>query len=163
MGSDLWHVGVVVADVDRAIAFYGILGLEVRHVAVQESPYTGTLVGYEGARLHVAQLRWPEDGRSGRSGHVLEVMAYLAPVPEPADLVNARLGAAHLAFEVPSIDAVRPALEAAGARFTSDPVAITSGINRGGRTVYLRDPDGVALQLVEAPPAVSPIEEGPAR
>jgi lactoylglutathione lyase len=142
-------------------------------VAVQESAYTGVLVGHPGARLRVAQLRWRDDaaddgragrqGRHGRSGHVLEVMEYLEPRPEPADTLNARLGAAHLAFEVDSIDDVRPALEAAGAAFASEPVAITSGINRGGRTVYLRDPDGVALQLVEPPAAAFPIEEDLAR
>jgi catechol 2,3-dioxygenase-like lactoylglutathione lyase family enzyme len=152
MSRDLWHIGLVVTDLRAAIAFYGLLGLEVRHVQDESSPYTGILVGYPGAHLRVAQLRFGE-GRHGRSGHILELMQYLEPEPDRAETVNARIAAAHLAFEVDDMDALRPALESAGAAFLSDPVAITAGVNTGGRTVYLRDPDGFTLQLVEPPPA----------
>ena len=154
MSRDLWHVGLVVADLRSAIAFGGLLGLEVRHVQDESSPYTGILVGYPGAHLRVAQLRFGE-GRHGRSGHILELMQYLEPEPDRAETVNARIAAAHLAFEVDDMDVLRPALEAAGADILTDPVAITAGVNTGGRTVYLRDPDGFTLQLVEPPPVGS--------
>ncbi len=152
MTSALWHVGLVVSDIEKAIAFYALLGFEVRHRQDESSPYTGVLVGYPGAHLRVAQLRFP-DGRHGRSGHILELMQYLRPEPDRVEPDNARLAAAHLALEADDMDALRPRLEAAGAVFLSDPVVITAGVNTGGRTVYLHDPDGFTLQLVEPPPA----------
>jgi len=46
---------------------------------------------------------------------------------------------------------LRPRLEAAGAVLVNEPVAITAGINTGGRAVYLTDPDGITLELVQPP------------
>jgi len=43
---DLWHVGLVVHDIDDAIAFYTeSLGLKLRHRQTQENTYTSELVG----------------------------------------------------------------------------------------------------------------------
>jgi hypothetical protein len=36
-----------------------------------------------------------------------------------------------------------------GVEFCSPPVAITAGANRGGFTCYLRDPDGITLELFQ--------------
>jgi catechol 2,3-dioxygenase-like lactoylglutathione lyase family enzyme len=151
---DLWHVGLVVSDIERAIAFYrDALGFELRHRQDQANPYTSQLVGYPDASLRVAQMVLPGH-TSSRSGHLVELIEYVHPAPEAGDRVRARIGAGHLAVQVSSIDLLRPRLEAAGAVFVSDAVDITAGINRGGRTVYLHDPDGITLELVE-PPAAS--------
>ena len=40
-------------------------------------------------------------------------------------------------------------LQGLGAELVSEPVHITEGINAGGWTVYLHDPDGVTLELVQ--------------
>ena len=40
-----------------------------------------------------------------------------------------------------------------GVHFVSEPVAITAGVNAGGATVYLEDPDGNTLEFVTAPAA----------
>jgi catechol 2,3-dioxygenase-like lactoylglutathione lyase family enzyme len=153
MTKDLWHVGLVVSDIERAIAFYGVLGLELRLRQDQANEYTARLVGYPGASLRIAQMRLPSAGRS-RSGHVIELIEYVQPAADRVAPENARIGAAHVAFEVASIERLRGALEGAGAIFLSAPNEITAGVNRGGRAVYLRDPDGITLELVE-PPAPS--------
>jgi catechol 2,3-dioxygenase-like lactoylglutathione lyase family enzyme len=44
-------------------------------------------------------------------------------------------------------------LTAAGGTPFSKPVEIDTGANRGGRGVYLRDPDGHVVELFERPPA----------
>jgi catechol 2,3-dioxygenase-like lactoylglutathione lyase family enzyme len=159
MTRNLWHVGLVVSDIERAIAFYrDALGLELRHRQEQANPYTSRLVGYDGASLKIAQMVIP--GWTSRSGHVVELIEYVNPAPDRVAPENARIGAAHLALEVADIDALRPGLEAAGATFISDPVDITAGINQGGRTVYLRDPDGITLELCE-PPELPAAQPGP--
>jgi catechol 2,3-dioxygenase-like lactoylglutathione lyase family enzyme len=155
MTLDLWHVGLVVRDLDRAVQLYcGVLGFELRLQQVQRNEYTDRLVGYPNAHIRVAQLRF-SDREPGRSGHAVELIEYINPVPDTVAPENARIGAAHLALEVRDIDALRAPLEDAGVTFLADPIDITEGVNRGGRTVYLRDPDGITLELCEAPPRQS--------
>ena len=161
---DLWHVGLVVSDIERAIAFYrDALGLELRHRQDQANPYTSSLVGYEDASLRIAQLRLP-GGSAARSGHLVELIEYVNPAPDRVEAVRARIGAGHLSLEVTSIAELRPRLEAAGAVLVNEPVEIVAGINRGGRAVYLHDPDGITIELVEPPPTPGePAVEGQAR
>jgi len=140
-----------VRDIERSITFYrDALGLTLRHRQIQDNAYTARLVGVPGARLSVAQFTLPA-GTSGRSGHVLELIEYERPRGDAVEPAINRIGSAHLAFEVDDIDALRARLEAAGATFFSETQEITAGINRGGRAVYLRDPDDITLELVEPP------------
>ena len=145
----IFHVGFVVGDLDASIRFYRDgLGLVLRHRQLQHNAYTATLVGYPEALLEVAQFRLGE-GEAPPSGHVLELVSYERPASAPADHERNRLGTGHLAFVVDDIFASVARLRGMGAELVNEPVAITEGINAGGWTVYLRDPDGVNLELVQ--------------
>jgi catechol 2,3-dioxygenase-like lactoylglutathione lyase family enzyme len=149
----VWHAGFSVRDIERSIAFWTeAVGLVLRHRQIQENEYTSFLVGYEDVRLSVAQLRLPEGG-DGASGHVIELIEYERPVGEAIEPENARIGSGHIALEVDDIDATRERCEAMGAVFLSHTLEIAAGINRGGRAVYGRAPDGITFELVQ-PPAV---------
>lgn len=82
---------------------------------------------------------------------LVELIEYVHPLPDRVEPVRARVGAAHLSLEVTSIATLRPRLEAAGAVLVNEPVEIIAGINAGGRAVYLHDPDGITIELVEPP------------
>jgi hypothetical protein len=41
----------------------------------------------------------------------------------------------------------------AGGRPFTGPVAVDTGANRGGRALYVRDPDGHVVELFQPPPA----------
>lgn len=154
--KDLWHVGFVVRDLDRSVRFYrDVVGLTLRHRQTQDNEYTSRLLGYDGARIHVAQFDLPV-GRGSRSGHILELIEYERPPAEECAAENARITAGHLAFEVDDLDAVRERIEAGGGHFYTEAVDITAGKNRGGRAVYFRDPDGVSLELLQPPPLADP-------
>jgi catechol 2,3-dioxygenase-like lactoylglutathione lyase family enzyme len=150
----IFHVGFVVRDLDASLRFYcDGLGLVLRHRQRQDNAYTGTLVGYSGAALEIAQLRLSE-GEPPPSGHVLELIAYERPPSGPADGERSTLGAGHLAFVVDDIFETAARLAALGAQLINQPVEITEGINAGGWAVYLHDPDGVTLELVQPRPLV---------
>ncbi|HLI01078.1 MAG TPA: VOC family protein [Acidimicrobiales bacterium] len=145
----IFHVGFVVRDLDASIRFYTEgLGLRLRHCQVQDNAYTRALVGYRDARLRIAQFQLPE-GDPPPSGHVLELIEYEAPPGAPADLQRNTLGAGHLAFLVDDIDTMTARLTALGATPLSEPNDITEGINKGGKAVYLHDPDGATLELLQ--------------
>lgn len=149
----IWHTSFTVADLDRSIRFYrDDLGLELVHAQEQSNEYTRTFVGYPDAHLKVAQFSI-SSGPATRSGHVLELVQYLAPVGEPIAPERYQPGAAHLAFWVENTRALYDRLSEQGVRFISEPVEITAGVNRGGATVYLHDPDGNTLEFVTAPPS----------
>lgn len=147
----IWHASFTVADLDRSIAFYrDELGLELVHTQVQDHEYTRTFVGYPDAHLKIAQIAIPV-GEQPRSGHVLELVEYVTPVGEPVHPERCQPGAAHLAFMVDDVWEMYERLSGRGVVFISSPVRIAAGINEGGATVYLEDPDGNTLELLMAP------------
>ena len=145
----IFHVGFVVRDLDASLRFYcDGLGLVLRHRQQQHNAYTASLVGYEDAALEIAQLRL-NDAEPPPSGHVLELICYERPPSGPVDLERSTIGAGHLAFVVDDIFETAERLRSLGARLINGPVRITEGINAGGWVVYLHDPDGICLELLQ--------------
>lgn len=147
----VWHTGFTVSDLERSIAFYeGAVGLRLRHRQEQENEYTSTFVGYPDASLRVAQFALP-GGSDNVSGHMLELIEYVRPKGETFPPGTNQVGSGHLALETDDLDGTLARMRDAGGTSVSEPVEITAGINRGGRTVYVRDPDGITVELVQAP------------
>ena len=81
----IFHVGFVVRDLDASIRFYTEgLGLRLRLQQTQDNDYTRSLVGYHDASLRVAQFLLPE-GEPPASGHILELVEYVAPEGGPRE------------------------------------------------------------------------------
>jgi catechol 2,3-dioxygenase-like lactoylglutathione lyase family enzyme len=68
-------------------------------------------------------------------------------VSRPADV-----GFTHVCVACDDLEERLGRLVAAGGSAFSAPVAVDTGVNRGGRGVYLRDPDGHVVELFEPPP-----------
>jgi len=149
----VFHFSFTVADIERSVDFYTEL-LEFELVARQEqsNEYTERLVGYEGAHLKAALLAVPGSTR-GISNHDIELIEYVAPRGERGDPGMCNPGAAHLAFLVDDAEERYERLRDAGVEFVSPPNAITSGVNEGGFTCYLRDPDQITLEMFQPSPA----------
>lgn len=116
----------------------------------QANEYTRRLVGFPDADLSVAQLRIP-GSETGISGHHVELIQYHSPhssLPTPSRNTT---GAAHLAFVASDLDFAYSRMLKQGVTFVSPPNGITAGVNRGGKTCYFLDPDGITLELVQPP------------
>ncbi|HEY8525180.1 MAG TPA: VOC family protein [Acidimicrobiales bacterium] len=139
------HVGFTVSDVEAEAAFYGaLLGCTPEVRAVYDRPYTAAQVGYEGARLDIAIFRLP--GSDVR----LELIQYLHPVGRPVDIETKNPGTGHLCLLTDDIEDAMARAIARGATARSDgPVTITAGPNAGRRVCYLRDPEGITIELLE--------------
>src|SRR5689334_4199994 len=71
------HVGITVADLDTATAFFVGLGLEVEGRAFLEGEFVDTVTGIPGSRSHMVMLR-PPGGGTG-----LELSTFVSPDHEP--------------------------------------------------------------------------------
>lgn len=115
------HASVLVQDTARALEFYcGILGLEV-------DP-TRPALSYAGAFLRVGEQQI----------HLIEL-----PNPDPVEGRPEHGGRdRHLALRVRNLDALGSLLRQRGIAFT---------MSRSGRAaLFCRDPDGNALELIQA-------------
>jgi catechol 2,3-dioxygenase-like lactoylglutathione lyase family enzyme len=142
------HIGATVADIDRSLAFWEpFLGVRARWRTVLDKPYLARHVGYPGVRIDASFLDLP-------GGVVLELLHYLDRDDAPHDEATARPGNVHLCLLVEDIDQQWARAVALGARPVSDaPVDVTDGPNAGARVAYLRDPDGITIELYRPPPA----------
>jgi lactoylglutathione lyase len=137
------HTGFHVADLKRSIAFYvDDLGLQLRARRVVDAPYVRELVGYPTAELHQAFIDIPG------SAHGLELIEYRNVDNAPIDPRNADPGTAHICLLVDDVMAIHERLRDR-VEFLSPPVVPTVGPNTGRPAVYLKDPDGIRIELLQ--------------
>ena len=139
------HFALTVGDLERSLRFYrDLLGLEVRVRRVWDEEYVREMVGFPDASMDIALLALP-----GSEDQQLELIEYLQPrAKAPRNPINTA-GSAHLCFMVDDIQEIYERLRRAGTEFVSAPVAVPVGPNKGRRTAYLLDPDGIVVQLMQ--------------
>jgi len=142
----LHHTGLTVRDLDASLRFYcDLLGMEVLFEAEREGGYFAAIVGYPDAHVRMAHLAFPG------SEHRLEIFQYIRP-PSQGDPAEPRhVGITHVCFAVHDIRPLYDRLLALGVEFTSPPVLVDQGVSAGGYGVYLRDPDGIIVELFQPP------------
>jgi lactoylglutathione lyase len=142
------HTGFTVRDLDRSVAFYrDLLGCSVVFEQEKTGGYLAEIVGYPEASVRMAHLRAPSGDL------VIELFQYLRPATLDTDPEPARIGNAHLCFLLPDLESTYERLSAAGVDFFSAPVDVDTGANAGGRGLYLRDPDGITIELFQPAPS----------
>jgi catechol 2,3-dioxygenase-like lactoylglutathione lyase family enzyme len=140
------HTSFTVADLDRSVAFFrDRLGLEVLFVREVKQDYFDRIVGLPGCVVRASLLRIPG------SNHHVELFQYLQPLGQAHEPRPCDPGSSHLALLVDDLPALYEKLRAQGVAFASEPVAITAGPNRGGYGIYLRDPNGILIEMFQPP------------
>lgn len=136
------HVNVVVADMERSIAFYRtLLNLAVVMDRVLDGDWFERLTGIAGARARCVILDAPDGGCR------IELLAYEGRAA-PALSANSRPdtgGLRHVAVRVACLDTALAALPA-----TAEIIEVPRDIVKSGkRMAYVRDPDGAIVELAE--------------
>jgi catechol 2,3-dioxygenase-like lactoylglutathione lyase family enzyme len=135
------HVGITVADLDGAIAFFVRLGLELEGRAFMEGDFVDAVIGIPHSRSEIAMLRAP-DGGTG-----LELSSFLRPdhkVGSPTAMSN-ELGLRNIAFVVDDVQAAVDELAADG-------YGLVGGIGQyenSWRMTYVRGPEGIIVSLAQ--------------
>lgn len=138
------HIGIQVRDVERSARFYQeALGFELLSRFSKSEPYVQRVVGYPGVTLEIAMLAIP--GTEVQ----LEILEYRDAGGTPVDTGTANPGTAHFSLFVDDLGELYDRLAADGVEFVSAPEIATAGPLEGQRLVYMKDPDGIRVELVE--------------
>lgn len=137
------HAGLVVDDLDAAIAFYSeLLAMQVieRDQWRAPAPLQDQAVGLAGSSADGVMMHG--------SGSYLELWQYQSPQQvgeEPAERGAHERGLRHLALEVDDVSAALERVVELGGAKMGDPVDLD---DTGAAAVYCRDPFGTILELM---------------
>jgi catechol 2,3-dioxygenase-like lactoylglutathione lyase family enzyme len=136
------NVGIVVEDLDAAIAFFTELGMEREGEAQIEGLWADRAVGLDGVRSDIAMMRTP-DGHSK-----LELMKYHTPAAigaRPHNPPPNTLGLHRVMFAVDDIEDVVARLRTHGAELVGELAQYEDSY----RLCYVRGPEGIIVGLAE--------------
>jgi catechol 2,3-dioxygenase-like lactoylglutathione lyase family enzyme len=135
------HTGVVVEDLDAAVEFFTVLGLDCSTPITVEGEWVDRIIDLSGTRVEIVMVRLP-DGTD-----TLELVRFHAPPAEaggehaPAN----RQGIRHIAYAADDLRAVVDRVREAGWDLVGDIVDY-----RGMYLLcYIRGPEGLIIELAE--------------
>ncbi|MEQ8545499.1 MAG: VOC family protein [Roseitalea porphyridii] len=135
------NMGIVVEDLDGAIAFFRALGLNLEGRAMVEGEWAGQVTGLGDQQVEIAMMATP-DGHSR-----LELSRFIRPeivADHRTAPVNA-LGYLRIMFAVDDIDETVARLGALGAQLTGDIVQYGESY----RLCYVRGHEGLLIGLAQ--------------
>ncbi len=140
----LTHIGICVSDLERSLHFYrDLLGFrEVSKLAVS-GDVPSTLLEIEGVNLQAVYLE--------RDGTTIELLFYTEPGHRGDGLARPmnQLGLTHLSFSVDDFETTLASLRAAGVDVLEGTRVDSEAIRSSA--VFLTDPDGTRVELVQPP------------
>ena len=138
------HVGVTVRDMKRSFEWYSrMFGLTPGPVSEGSGEALSRSVQVDDAALAFSMIM------IGNTR--LEFLEYHHPEGRDFDRSNGDVGSAHVCLEVTDLEAAYRDLTEKGAVFNAPPVTLDSGALIGSKWAYLRDPDGIQLEIWESP------------
>ena len=134
------HMSFTVADIERSLAFYRRLGFEPDKRYVSTGPDAAAGTDTPGADIDIGWLRHRE------GGPMLELLRYQNKAAGRS-AHNSEVGAAHICLNVEDVEAAYADLKQDGVPFVSAPHSDQYGVT----WVYMRDPDGNVVELLQQP------------
>ena len=148
--TKLDHIAVTVSSLERSLPFYtGVLGLKEVERHLLEGETISTMAGKPGVIMQVVRLASPDT-----PDILVDLQEYVQP---KGSVSNAKLGMAnhsHFCFGVSNLQSTYRELKEKGVEFVSAPVTFDLGADwdyGAIQVVFLKDPDGFILELVEMP------------
>jgi catechol 2,3-dioxygenase-like lactoylglutathione lyase family enzyme len=135
------HVGIIVDDLDAAVAFFVALGMTADPVIRIEGEWAGRVNGIPGSRVELVGVHSPD------RGVWLEVTRFVTPADdrEPDGAPSNRRGIRHVAFIVDDVETAIVAVGELGYQTVNEVVDYQDAY----RLCYIRGPDGIIVELAE--------------
>ena len=135
------HVGVVVEDLDAAVAFFRDLGFESKGRTEVDGEVVDRINGLDGVRAEVEFVGTP-DGTG-----TLEIIRYHSPPDDEKarPLPPNRVGFRHVCIEVEDLNGIVDGLRAKG----FDTVGEVQDYGTSYRLCYVSGPEGLIVELAQ--------------
>lgn len=134
------HVGIVVANMDKALGFYrDLLGMKIKRDMLESGDFIDNILALKNVKVRTVKL-------SMSDGNLIELLHYESHPSHPVDRKICDLGYTHVAFTVDNLDSEYERLKKTGVEFVSAPRTSPDG---GAKVVFCRDPEGNQIELVE--------------
>lgn len=141
------HTSFTVTDVKRTMDYFiDVLGFSELSFGPRDPKMVQAVLGIEDADMIVGYVQ----------GHGLRVELIEYTAPADRRVVDSRpcdAGFGHIGLDVRDLDGVCDRLKAKGLKPTGSLESVHQGPNSGTRVVFLRDWDGVGIELIERPDA----------
>ena len=141
MIQSIRHVGIVVADLEKALYFWSkILGLRVYKRMDESGPHIDAMMGLRDVEVTTVKLSDPD-------GSMIELLHFHSH-PDKKQWLGTPFstGITHIAFTVTDIDSIFRDLSKEGVSFPAEPQLSPDG---AVKVIYASAPDGVLLELVQ--------------
>lgn len=145
------HIGFITPSVEQSVEFWTtVLGFRSEPIGERSQSWLAKFIGVPDARIRLAHL-------FGHGAHI-EFIEFVFPAAERSSSTINQLGIAHVCLKVTSLNAMRQKILDAEGALQGEIAEISEGVARGLRGLYMRDPHGILIELIENPAA--PIESG---
>ncbi len=136
----LHHIGLTVRDIKKSFEWYShMFGLKPG--PLNEASGEGLSKGVQLPDVSLT-FSFLDIGTTR-----IEFLQYHSPEGRDFVLRNCDVGATHICLQVDNMESAYCTLEQRGAVFNAPPVTLTEGDLAGSQWAYLRDPDGIQLEI----------------
>lgn len=144
--TEFSHVGIQVRDLSVSLPFYrDQIGMDVVAEWLVEDAPTREAIDLPAATLNMAVLRLPG------TNAFMEVIEYQNVERTPIDTYHPNPGTCHIAWYIDDIDELYHRLIDQGLQPVSRRVVpIDDGPLKGGKVIYMTDPDGIRIEFLES-------------
>ena len=140
----LSHSGCTVSYLEQSLRFYGeTLGIEHIRSQVTDQPYVALVTGFPGCSLKIGFARIEGDGVP------FEIIEFVRPAGGRAHTGFGITGSPHQCWQVDNLAEAYRRLSHSGAACCAEPHLLVDGPWGEAQGIFLRDPDGLLLELIE--------------
>ena len=141
MSFTMRHVGLVVADLDKALKFWcGTMNFVISRQMEESGPHIDAMMGLKDVRVTTAKL-------ADSNGNLLELLWFAShPDKNQWEGKPYSTGFTHIALTVKDLDKAYKRLRNNGVNFFAPPQKSPDGL---ASVTYAYGPEGVILELVE--------------
>lgn len=148
MITGIQHISYTVSDLETARNFFTeTLGLKATGIRELSGERVELMFGLPGLHVRISNILLPDDGN-------IELAQYLSPKGREIDLATCNAGLAHLALTVSDIQQAYDDLCEKGVHFVHAPLWAKEGALKGWGLCRFYGPDGITVELMEAPAGV---------
>ena len=140
MIKEIRHTGIVVADLETSLYFYGsLLGFKVSKQMEEAGDYIDNISLLQNVKVTTVKMTCP-------SGQMIELLKYHSYPAKRSTREIFEIGISHIAFTVNDLNFEYERLKKKGIQFNAKPQLSPDGY---AKVTFCRAPEGTLIELVE--------------